>query len=58
MHKTIKIGEPTTIIDPETGEPVTVIVTAAEDGQATIQVVASSDVPVTKVRDELPTMLH
>ena len=58
MHKTIKIGEPTTIIDPATGEPVTVIVTAAEDGQATIQVVASSDVPVTRVREESSGRLH
>ena len=54
MHIHIKIGEPTTIIDPETGDPVTVTVTAAEDGQTTIQVVAAPDVPVGKVRDPEP----
>ncbi len=51
MHIHLKMGEPTTIIDPETGEPVTVIVTAIEEGKATIQVVASPDVSVTKVRE-------
>ena len=54
MHIHLKIGEPTTIIDPETGEPVTVIVTAIEEGKATIQVVASPDVSVTKVREPEP----
>ena len=58
MYIPLKIGEATTIIDPATGEPVTVIVTAAEDGQATIQVVASSDVRVTKVREESSGRLH
>ena len=54
MHIHLKTGEPTTIIDPETGEPVTVIVTAIEEGKATIQVVASPEVSVTKVRDPEP----
>ena len=59
MNKPLKIGEPTTIIDAETGEPVTVTVTAIEDGRATIQVVAPSGVSVTKVRDsEPPPTLH
>ena len=58
MYIPLKIGEATTIIDPATGEPVTVIVTAAEDGKATIQVVAPSEVPVATVRDPeaLPTL--
>jgi len=58
MYIPLKVGEATTILDPATGGPITIIVTAIEDGQATIRVVAPSDVPVTKVRDELPTMLH
>ena len=59
MYIPLKIGEATTIIDPATGEPVTVIVTAAEDGQATIQVMAASDVPVTRVRESgSPARLH
>ena len=55
----LKIGEATTILDPATDEPITVIVTAIEDGgRVTIRVVASSDVKVAKVRDPeaLPTL--
>ena len=58
LYIPLKVGEATTILDPATGEPVTVIVTAIEDGQATIRVVAASDVRVSKVRDPeaLPTL--
>ena len=48
----LKVGEATTIQDPATGEPVTVIVTAIEDGRAANRVVTAPDVPVTKVRKE------
>ena len=58
MYIPLKVGEATTILDPATGEPITVIVTAIEDGRVTIQVVAASDVPVAKVREESPTRLH
>ena len=59
MYIPLKIGEATTIIDPATGEPVTVIVTAIEDGKATIHVAASPTVSVTKVRNPEPqTTLH
>ena len=58
MYIPLKVGEATTILDPATDEPITVIVTAIEDGRVTIQVVAASDVPVAKVREESPTRLH
>ena len=58
MYIPLKVGEATTILDPATSEPITVIVTAIEDGRATIRVLAPSDVPVAKVRDPeaLPTL--
>ena len=58
LYIPLKVGEATTILDPATGEPITVIVTAIEDGRVTIRVVAASDVPVAKVRDPeaLPTL--
>ena len=54
MHFPLRIGETTTIIDPETGEPVTVTFTGIENGKAVIQVVGSSEFGVTKVQDESP----
>ena len=58
MYIPLKVGEATTILDPATDEPITVIVTAIEDGQATIRVVAPADVPVTKVCEEFSGRLH
>ena len=58
LYIPLKVGESTTILDPATGEPTTVIVTAIEDGKATIRVVAASDVPVAKVRESGPSTLH
>ena len=58
MYIPLKVGEATTILDPATGEPITVIVTAIDDGRATIRVVAASDVPVTKVCGDSSTRLH
>ncbi len=54
----LKVGEATTILDPATDEPITVLVTAIEDGRATIRVVASPDVRVAKVREESLGRLH
>ena len=49
----------TTIMDPATGEPITVRVDAIENGQATITVVAPPGTSVTNVREpEPPTTLH
>ena len=42
----LRIGEQTTLSDPETGEPVTVRVTAAEDGKVTVIVEAAPGSPV------------
>jgi len=58
LYIPLKVGEATTILDPATDEPVTVIVTAIEDGRVTIGVVAASDVPVATVHEELPIRLH
>ena len=54
MDYPLEVGETLTLTDPATGQPVTVIVTAIEDGKATIKVVAPPDVPVSKVRDPEP----
>jgi len=40
VHFPLRIGEQTTIINPETGEPVTVRVVAGEEGRLTIIVEA------------------
>ena len=40
MHFSLRIGEETTITNPETGEPVTVRVVAGEEGRLTIFVEA------------------
>jgi len=58
MHFSLRFGETTEIIHPVTGEPVTVIVTAIADGRVMIQMVATSDMPVSRVREELPGALH
>ena len=62
MYIPLRIGETTTIMDPATGEPITVRVDAIEDGQATITVVAPPDVSVTKVseceQEPEPRVLH
>ena len=49
MQFPLTIGEQTTLTDPETGEPVTVRVTAAEDGKVTVifEAVPGSPVKVT-----------
>ena len=54
MYIPLKIGEATTILDPTTGGPVTVIVTAIENGGAEITVVTPPDVPVTNALDPEP----
>ena len=46
MQFPLAIGEQTTLTDPETGEPVTVRVTAAEDGKVTVIVEAVPGSPV------------
>ena len=46
MRFPLRIGEQTTLTDPETGEPVTVRVTAAEDGRLTVIVEAVTGSPV------------
>lgn len=46
MRFPLRIGEETTIRNPETGEPVTVRVTAAEDGKVTVIVEAVPESPV------------
>ena len=53
MQSPLRIGEETTLTDPETGEPVTVRVTAAEDGKVPVIVEAlpGSPVKVTAPRD-------
>jgi hypothetical protein len=53
MDISLRIGETTTLADPETGEPVTVRVTAAEDGKVTVivEAVPGSPVKVTAPRD-------
>ena len=53
MRFPLRIGEETTLTDPETGEPVTVRVTAAEDGKVTVMVeaVPGSPVKVTAPQD-------
>ena len=53
MRFPLRIGEQTTITNPETGEPVTVRVTAAEDGKTTVivEAVPGSPVKVTAPRD-------
>ena len=53
MQFPLRIGEQTTLTDPETGEPVTVRVTAAEDGKVTVivEAVPGSPVKVTAPRD-------
>ena len=57
-----RIGETTTIMDPATGEPITVRVDAIGNGKATITVVALPGTSVTKVRDgedePEPRVLH
>lgn len=59
MYWSLRIGKTTRIIDPATGRPVAVIVTAVENGKAPIKVVAPSEASVTKVREpEPPTTLH
>ena len=58
MHLPLRIGESTTIIDPETGEPMTVTFTGIEGGKAVIQVVGTSEFRVTKVQEESPDSLH
>ena len=54
MYIPLRIGETNTIMDPATGEPITVRVDAIENGKATINVVASPDVSVTKVCEPQP----
>ena len=46
MHFPLTIGEQTTLTDPETGEPVTVRVTAGQDGKVTVIVEAVPGSPV------------
>ena len=46
MQFPLRIGEQTNLTDPETGEPVTVRVTAAEDGKVTVIVEAVPGSPV------------
>ena len=61
MYIPLRIGETTTIMDPATGEPITVRVDAIGNGQATITVVAPPGTSVTKVREcgqEPPLTLH
>ena len=43
MHFSLRIGEETTITNPETGEPVTVRVVAGDDGKPTVIVEAAPD---------------
>ena len=43
MHLSLRIGEETTITNPETGEPVTVRVVAGDDGKPTVIVEAAPD---------------
>ena len=54
MYSPLRIGETTTIMDPATGEPITVRVDAIENGKATITVVAPPGTSVTTVREEQP----
>lgn len=56
MYIALKIGEATMILDPTTGGPVTVIVTAIKNGRAEITVLAPPGMPVTKVRDPEPSI--
>ena len=51
MQFPLRIGEQTTLTDPETGEPVTVRVTTAEDGKTTVIVEA---VPGSSVKVSAP----
>ena len=43
MHLSLRIGEETTITNPETGESVTVRVAAGDDGKPTVIVEAAPD---------------
>ena len=54
MHIPLKVGEITTILDPETGGPVTVRVDAIEDGRVTITAVAPPEGSVSKVSEPEP----
>ncbi len=53
MRFPLRIGEQTTLKDPKTGEPVTVRVTAAEDGKVIVivEAVPGSPVKVSAPRD-------
>ena len=62
MYIPLRIGETNTIMDPATGEPITVRVDGIENGKATITVVAPPGTSVTKVREgeqePEPRVLH
>ena len=53
MRFPLRIGEQTTLTDPETGEPVTVRLTAGDDGRLTliVEAVPGSTVKVTAPPD-------